>query len=174
MWITWSNDSTSYSPTHIGIQSWQASPAKSIEKKPHMAFVKVVGGSEIYNFRIQSFVHLYSKNWSFSISNTCTLSRCRPERSHAPSASAPEATAGRGNPPSQATHLPLAVATPQDASIAPRHAPPRRRVVRAPRTRRTTGPSAVRPYAHWPRSVVAQRHLGPRHLAVTTGRARVL
>jgi hypothetical protein len=26
-----------------------------------MAFVKIVDGSEIYNFRIQSFVHLYSK-----------------------------------------------------------------------------------------------------------------
>jgi hypothetical protein len=139
-----------------------------------MAFVKVVGGSEIYNFRIQSFVHLYSKNWSFSISNTCTLSRCRPERSRAPSAFAPEATAGRGNPPSQATHLPLAVATPQDASIAPRHAPPRRRAVRALCTRRTASPSAVRPYARRPRSVVAQRYLGPRHPAITVGRSRDL
>jgi hypothetical protein len=27
-----------------------------------MVFVKIVGGSEIYNFRIQSFVHLYSEN----------------------------------------------------------------------------------------------------------------
>jgi hypothetical protein len=49
-----------------------------------MVFVKVVGGSEIYNFRIQSFVHLYSKNWSFSISNAGTLSRCRLERRRAP------------------------------------------------------------------------------------------
>jgi hypothetical protein len=30
---TWSTDNTSYSLTDIGIQSWQASPAKSIEKK---------------------------------------------------------------------------------------------------------------------------------------------
>jgi hypothetical protein len=34
-----------------------------------MAFVKVVGGSEIYNFRIQSFVHFYSNFWSYSCSN---------------------------------------------------------------------------------------------------------
>jgi hypothetical protein len=34
-----------------------------------MAFVKVVGGTEIYNFRIQSFMHFYTKFWSLSISN---------------------------------------------------------------------------------------------------------
>jgi hypothetical protein len=48
-----------------------------------MAFVKVVGGSEIYNFRIQGFAHFYSKNWSFSSSNTGTSTRCRPESRHA-------------------------------------------------------------------------------------------
>jgi hypothetical protein len=32
MWKTWSIDSTSCSLRHIGIHSWQASPAKSIEK----------------------------------------------------------------------------------------------------------------------------------------------
>jgi hypothetical protein len=37
-----------------------------------MAFVKIVDGSEIYNFRIQSFVHLYSKKWSYSLSNRCS------------------------------------------------------------------------------------------------------
>jgi hypothetical protein len=110
MWKTWSNDSTSCSPTHIGIQSWQASPAKSIEKKPHMAFVKVVGGSEIYNFCIQSFVHLYSKNWSFSISNTGTLSRCRPERrrtatSRAPACRVPQRPRPR-SPPAEAARRP--------------------------------------------------------------------
>jgi hypothetical protein len=30
-----------------------------------MAFVKVVEGSEIYNFPIRHFVHFYSKFWSF-------------------------------------------------------------------------------------------------------------
>jgi hypothetical protein len=34
-----------------------------------MAFVKVVGGTEIYNFCIQSFVHFSTKFWSKSISN---------------------------------------------------------------------------------------------------------
>jgi hypothetical protein len=34
-----------------------------------MAFVKVVGGTEIYNFCIQSFVHFSKKFWSKSISN---------------------------------------------------------------------------------------------------------
>jgi hypothetical protein len=38
-------------------------------RKPHMAFEKVVGGTEIYNFRIQSFMHFYTKFWSFSILN---------------------------------------------------------------------------------------------------------
>jgi hypothetical protein len=55
-----------------------------------MAFVKVVGGSEVYNFRVQSSVHLYSKNWSFSISNTGTLSHCRPERHRDAQESAPQ------------------------------------------------------------------------------------
>jgi hypothetical protein len=35
-----------------------------------MTFVKVVGGIEIYNFRIQCFVHFYTKFWSFSILNS--------------------------------------------------------------------------------------------------------
>jgi hypothetical protein len=34
-----------------------------------MTFVKVVGGIEIYNFRIQSFVHYYTNFWSYLISN---------------------------------------------------------------------------------------------------------
>jgi hypothetical protein len=33
-------------------------------EKPHMAFVKVVGGTEIYNFRIQGFVHFSTNFWS--------------------------------------------------------------------------------------------------------------
>jgi hypothetical protein len=33
-----------------------------------MAFVKVVGGTEIYNFGIQSFVYFSTKLWSKSIS----------------------------------------------------------------------------------------------------------
>jgi hypothetical protein len=37
-----------------------------------MAFVKVVEGSEIYNYSIHHFVHFYSKFWSFSISNNAS------------------------------------------------------------------------------------------------------
>jgi hypothetical protein len=62
----------------------------------------------------------------------------------------------------------------RDASTAPCHVPPRRRVVRAPRMRRTAGPSEARPYARRPRSAVARRNLGPRHPAVTVGRLRDL
>jgi hypothetical protein len=35
-----------------------------------MAFVKVIGGIEIYNFHIQSFVHFYTNFWSYLISNS--------------------------------------------------------------------------------------------------------
>jgi hypothetical protein len=34
-----------------------------------MAFVNVVGGNEIYNFRIHRLVHFYSRIWSFWCSN---------------------------------------------------------------------------------------------------------
>jgi hypothetical protein len=34
-WKTWSNGSTSRSPRHGGIQSWQAVPAKTIEKNTY-------------------------------------------------------------------------------------------------------------------------------------------
>jgi hypothetical protein len=34
-----------------------------------MTFVKVVGGIEIYNFRIQGFVHFYTNFWRYLISN---------------------------------------------------------------------------------------------------------
>jgi hypothetical protein len=40
--------------------------------KHHMAFVKVVEGSEIYNFPIHHFVHFYSKFWIISCSNRGT------------------------------------------------------------------------------------------------------
>jgi hypothetical protein len=58
-----------------------------------MAFVNVVGGNEIYNFRIHHFVHFYSRIWSFWCSNRgsankfvstalCAMtSRRRPRRS---------------------------------------------------------------------------------------------
>jgi hypothetical protein len=80
-----------------------------------MAFVKVVGRSEIYNFRIQRFVHLYSKMEFFNIKYGCTVTvsagaslrhDVARARAQHPSASALEATVGRSSPLSQATHLP--------------------------------------------------------------------
>jgi hypothetical protein len=50
--------------------------------------------------------------------------------------------------------------TPQ---FSPRHAAPCHRVVRAPCTRRTAGPSAVRLYARRTRSAVARRYLRRHH-----------
>jgi hypothetical protein len=40
-----------------------------------MAFVKVVEGSEIYNFSIHYFVHFYSTFWSFTCSNMDTATQ---------------------------------------------------------------------------------------------------
>jgi hypothetical protein len=40
--------------------------------------VKVVEGSEIYNFPIHHFVHLYSTFWSFTCSNGDTVTQLRP------------------------------------------------------------------------------------------------
>jgi hypothetical protein len=43
-----------------------------------MTFVKIVGGIVIYNFRIQSFMHVYTKFWSFSILNNGSATRLGP------------------------------------------------------------------------------------------------
>jgi hypothetical protein len=40
--------------------------------------VKVVEGSEIYNFPIHHFVHFYSTFWSFTRSNRDTMTQLRP------------------------------------------------------------------------------------------------
>jgi hypothetical protein len=61
-------------------------------------------GSEIYTFRIQSFVHFYSKNWSFSGSNTGTSTHCRPVRRHARSR-LPQAPAPQGSSESPRGHV---------------------------------------------------------------------
>jgi hypothetical protein len=42
-----------------------------------MTIVKVVEGSEIYNFPIHHLVHFYSKFWSFTCSNSGTVKRIR-------------------------------------------------------------------------------------------------
>jgi hypothetical protein len=48
-----------------------------------MAFVKVVGGSEIYNFRIQCFVHFSTKVWRNFRSKSPSLKHSRPGRRRA-------------------------------------------------------------------------------------------
>jgi hypothetical protein len=46
-------------------------------RKHYMTIVKVVEGSEIYNFPIHHLVHFYSKFWSFTCSNSGTVKRIR-------------------------------------------------------------------------------------------------
>jgi hypothetical protein len=112
-----------------------------------MAFVKVVGGSKIYNFRIQSFVHFYSKLWSFSGSSTSTSTRCRPERRLGVRASAapPEATRRLRS------RLPQAPAP--RGSLKSSRAARRRRLRRTDRVRATDCRSVcgAPPYARRPR-----------------------
>jgi hypothetical protein len=52
------------------------------EKHPR-AFVKVVEGSEIYNFSNHHLVHFYSNIWSFRRSNSGAVSQGRVSRRHA-------------------------------------------------------------------------------------------
>jgi hypothetical protein len=51
---------------------------KNHGEKHLRAFVKVVEGSEIYNFPIHHFVHFYSTFWSFTCSNRDTVTQLRP------------------------------------------------------------------------------------------------
>jgi hypothetical protein len=102
-----------------------------------MAFVKVVGGSEIYNFRIQSLVHFYSKFWSYSCSNRDSAKQveqprsvsrrrvCAPAPLGVRARVPPEATAGRGRTPSELRSF--------------------HRTSRAPRRSESSGPSAAFP-----------------------------
>jgi hypothetical protein len=86
--------------------------------KHYMAFVKVVEGSEIYNFPIHHFVHFYSTFWSYACSNRVSGKRfqrptsycARRDVARAPRRSAsPEAapSLGRGPPPRGSTHAEL-------------------------------------------------------------------
>jgi hypothetical protein len=72
-----STDSTSCSLTHNGIQSCQATPAKSIEKN---SIWQVIGDSKIYNFHIHRLMHFSTNFWRKSCSNSGSAKRCRPER----------------------------------------------------------------------------------------------
>jgi hypothetical protein len=95
-----------------------------------MAFVKVVEGSDIYNFPIHHFLHFYSKFWSFTCSNSGTAKRNRVSRCRAglcaatsrrlgvcASAAPPEAT----RHPSPCT-FPRSTRAPRRSKPAPLHA----------------------------------------------------
>jgi hypothetical protein len=107
-----------------------------------MAFVKVVGGSEIYNFCIQSFVHFYSNFWSYSCSNGGSENKTGwPHSALRRHAVTPRPCAARGRAASLGRHVPR-----DTQESAPRHTPARhpRRTGRT-RTARPSGPSAASP-----------------------------
>jgi hypothetical protein len=122
-----------------------------------MTFVKVVGGREIYNFRIQRFVHLYSKNGDFQFQKQVHghgvgRSAAAPRRCARSSAAcrAPLGICARGHRRPRQPTVPGRAPSPcrrrsRDASTALHHTPPRRR-----------GP-AVRMPAEERRSTVASR-----------------
>jgi hypothetical protein len=102
-------------------ETWRHSKFGSIlckirwEKHPR-AFVKVVEGSEIYNFPIHHLVHFYSKFWSFKRSNRGIVARfqaswrraatSRAGRAHARSPARPRCASSR-LPPSASRGRPV-------------------------------------------------------------------
>jgi hypothetical protein len=75
-----------------------------------MTFLKVVEGSQIYNFPIHCLEHFYSIFWSKLILNRGTLqSRVRPCTTVRASASGPRASEGRSFPMPRAFQGPLEV-----------------------------------------------------------------
>jgi hypothetical protein len=111
-----------------------------------MAFVKVVGGSEIYNFRIQRFVYFYSKFWSFSGLNTGTSTRCRPVHRRAATSCAPRPSAGcldvRAHTPTKPRAFPMCP-RPEAPRSLPRATRTTVRAVPARCAPRTAGPSTA-------------------------------
>jgi hypothetical protein len=123
---------------------------KNCWEKHLKAFVKVVDGSEIYNFPSHHLVHFYSNFWRFSHSNQGTVKQFRVSRAprrdvacrrRPPSASAPSCLPRPAHPPRPCA-FPRTPA-PRDAlKSAPRHVP-------AGRPRRTTAGRAPRhPVVH--------------------------
>jgi hypothetical protein len=111
--------------------------------------VKVVEGSEIYNFPIHHFVHLYSTFWSLTCSNRDTVTQLRPADA-APRPRHNVAHAGRAARHASARPLPRCLRpcapspgrpTPLDASESVPLALCAGPAGRAPR--RTAGPTAV-------------------------------
>jgi hypothetical protein len=127
-------------------------------EKHHIAVVKVVEGSEIYNFSIHHFVHFYSTFWSFKRSNRDTVTQLRPA-DVAPRRRTRRArrASGRSSPrclgPTGAPFRGTRVLSPgrtrpePPRDLHPRHVSYHR--LRA--TPWTAGPPAVRPAAHIPR-----------------------
>jgi hypothetical protein len=122
-----------------------------------MAFVKVVEGSEIYNFRIQGLVHFYSKICSYSYSNRGTMKRncaswaaprrrARPPAAWCPRIVPPrcprQCCAARGHSSTEAAPSPRACA-PRLLGVRTGPASPIVRTVPAGRTPRTAGLSAA-------------------------------
>jgi hypothetical protein len=140
-----------------------------------MAFVKVVEGSEIYNFPIHHFVHFYSKFWSFACSNGGSATRVRASRRRAVTSRAhapprrpgrrtfPRLRADRGRAPSPGSRTPRCL-----EARAPRASPPSRRtcVVHVADHQSVRG---APPYASRPRPPVPRPHLhGHAAVIVTT------
>jgi hypothetical protein len=93
-----------------------------------MTFVKVVGGTEIYNFCIQSFMHFYTKIWSFSMLNKGSTTRLGPEHRCATTsrAAACYVSCPRAGRPRRPSHAP------PKATRRPRRAPSPRATPRGP------------------------------------------
>jgi hypothetical protein len=140
------------------------------EKHPR-AFVKVVGGSEIYNCPIHHFVHLYSSFWRFLRSNRSTVKRfwadCTLRRDVARRASPPRRS-GRARAFPRCPRLPQAARAPRRVGIRPYRMS--RRIVTG-RTPWTAGPSAVvrsrayrgTPSVHWVLAGTRVTYKGGRH-----------
>jgi hypothetical protein len=113
-----------------------------------MDFVKVVGGTEIYNFGIQSFVHFSTKFWSKSISNKRSANYrwvgalCTARR-------ASRLSAGRLGVLARTPPRPHAFPRTTPCPEVPRFYPAP--YAHAPRTGQTADPFHARPYARWPR-----------------------
>jgi hypothetical protein len=83
--------------------------------------VKVVGGCEISNFRIQSLVLFYSKIWSYSCSNRCSAKQSRPEHRRTATSRTPRAPPSSASAPEAAP--PEAARRPRPCSFPMRRAP---------------------------------------------------
>jgi hypothetical protein len=136
-----------------------------------MAFVKVVGGSEIYNFRIQCFVHFSTKVWRNFRSKSSSLKHSRPGRRRAATSRSPCAVpARRTKPPPTEAAPSLGVRAPNAPHFYPVHVSPSPSCrTRAPCTGRAAGPSRAH-RTHVDRDAAVPRWFLCRHYRVTSER----